>query len=881
MKTLRNVYMKRSLSLLLILLMLLSVNTFVFALNETVTYSETEEQEKVYPSIGAKYPDLNTGSVNNKDNVIISEAKMDGFDVVKAVVDPSGEHINDIVSLDNYSTNITSLGVALENYKYITVIYKYDGTVQSNSVPQIYIAASTNELKSGPVPTLVDTKAFAGGWKASLYEIPDLSDIYIDPTRKHYLKHFHLRPFGMKKAKDLSADATIYIQAMVFHPEKDTKVEVVSPYIDGNDDGTFRPNDYLTRAQACAIVCNATGNAAAKDYMGDTSFSDTEKGTWYYGYVAYCEKMGLLGMFGEEFEPDKYIASDEFIAMILRTRMMVTDNAKIPSGSGTLNLTNTGYITRERAVAFVNSVVGNNINISGLGVDSPFSDVSEAVWSYNDIVLASTSLALMKEAGSTQYQYIYEPEKLDIIDESLYMLGEEKLRETEELESRRIYEIRDHQSTVNVTGTIYYFSEYGNDSNNGLTPESPKRSLSQIAMLPLEAGDAVLFKRGETFRGNIIAVKGVTYSSYGDFGDKPVLTASPANFAGKNNWEETDTPNVWKLKTPIKHDVGLVVFNDGEVWSEKRIKGREDFPTGDLADLDKDLTIWHDVPQPTEVEGYLYLRSDEGNPGTRFNSIEVAPRNHIVKAADDIVIDNLCFKYTGAHGVSAGSIRNLTVKNCEFAFIGGSWFRTDTLSRFGNAVEVYGACDGYVVDNCYITQIYDAGVTHQLSQTPEKECIMKDIKYTNNVITDTSYPIEYFINTPNEGVEHKIVNCEISGNIIMRTGMGFGDQRPDKTAATAIKGWNTYNEAYNYTITNNIFAVSKYHMMATGAYADEWTPVCDSNTYIQYHRGNFGTIRLGTHSEFNSGIAEFITETSGDENVKVYYLKPVEEETNS
>ena len=116
--------MKRSLSLLLILLMLLSVNTFASPAEETACYSEDTEQTKEYPSIGAKYPDLNTGSVNNKDNVIISEAQMNGFDVVKAVADPSGEHINDIVSLDNYSTNVVSLGVALENYKYITVIYK-------------------------------------------------------------------------------------------------------------------------------------------------------------------------------------------------------------------------------------------------------------------------------------------------------------------------------------------------------------------------------------------------------------------------------------------------------------------------------------------------------------------------------------------------------------------------------------------------------------------------------------------------------------------------------------------------------------------------------------------------------------------------------------
>ena len=866
--------MKKLLLIILTLLMFISVNAFTPCTYAEELVGEISKQEEIYPSIGASYPELFSGSVNGKDNVYVSETEVDGFKTVKAVAYPSGEHCDNIVSLDNFGTNVENLGVVLENYKYITLIYKYDGTVPSDTLPIVYIAASTNGLNAGPVPTLLETKSFSNGWRSSLYEIPDLSDIYVDPTKKHYLKHFHLRPFGSKKAKNLSDDATIYVQGMVFHSEKDTAVEVLSPYIHGNDDGTFRPNDFLTRAEACKIACNIADAENAKDYLGETSFEDVGKDSWYYGYVAYCEKLGLLGAFGESFEPDKYISRDEFASMIIRMRMDISDNVGMLHGIGTLNSLDKVYITRADAVAFVNASLGRYPDVSEIIFTSSFSDVSESVWSYDDIILASISMAVMKDPGSKSYQDIYNLGNNDIIDESLYVTGEEKLRDTEELEKLRIEQIRNCESEINVTGKIYYFSQYGDDANSGVSPINPKKSLSQIALLNLKAGDAVLFKRGEIFRGSFAAVEGVTYSSYGDYGDKPILMASPANFAGAETWEATDTPNVWKLVTPIKHDVGLVVFDDGKAWSEKRIKGREDFPEGDLALLDVDLAMWHDVSAPTNVAGYLYLRSDKGNPGIRFSSVEVSPREHIVRAADNIVIDNLCFKYTGAHGISAGSVKNLTVKNCEFAFIGGSWFRTDTLSRYGNAVEVYGSCDGYVVDNCYITQVYDAGVTHQLSQSGDKECIMKNIKYTNNVITDTSYPIEYFINTPDKGVIHKMENFEISGNIIMRTGFGFGDQRPDKTAATAIKGWNTYNEAYNYTITNNIFALSKYYMMATGAYAEEWTPICDSNTYIQYHRGNFGTIRLGRSSAFESNIAEFIRETSGDENAEVYYLRP-------
>jgi hypothetical protein len=286
--------------------------------------------------------------------------------------------------------------------------------------------------------------------------------------------------------------------------------------------------------------------------------------------------------------------------------------------------------------------------------------------------------------------------------------------------------------------------------------------------------------------------------------------------------------------------------------------------------------MWHDVPAPTDCSGYVYVRCDKGNPGAIYNSIELNPRAHIIRVgANDVTIDNLCIKYTGAHGVSSGGVKNLVVTNCEFGFIGGSWFRTDTLSRYGNAVEIYGAVDGYVVDNCYIYHCYDAGVTHQLTQSPEKECIMADIHYTNNVITYTSYPVEYFINEPNAGVTHAYLGLEISDNIIRYTGYGFGDQRPDKTAAAGIKSWNTYNAADNYVMNNNIFDRSKYNLIQLGAFAAAWMPSMDGNIYIIEEGGEFGNIGDTDGGTAVTAIAlqKYVEANSKDKNAKVYVLK--------
>ena len=865
-----SISMNKIISLILILSVLFTSAFFVCASEQGESGESTLSSEAV-SVIAVKYPDVYSCIVNGNDNVTVENTEKDGFPVIKAAVNPDGE-FKGAVGLDNMGDRVRGLGVDLDVYKYLTLIYKYEGNVPENIKPTFYICSHEGEIQGGSIVNPKSVKNFSGGWKRAVFEIPDLSNKYLHPERIHILEHFHVNPFGRSvKVTSLPDTATAYVQGMMFHAENNIDAEISVPYVIGKGDGIFAPNETLTRAQSCVLACNILGAENADSYSSDTRFTDIKTDDWFYGYVAYCEDMGLLSAFGDTFSPDDSISYGDFADIILKTTFDATANADI-SGIGTLNSLPSKYITRAQAVSLINTVLGkNNVRLDS-PVTSPFTDVTPDLWAYSDIMVAATSLTVIKNPENGMYEIAFKDTIPEDLDEEIYLLGEKKLSEVEELERQRIHEITYRESDVTVSGTSYYFSAYGNDSNSGKSPDMPKKSVSEIALLDLQPGDGVFFKSGETFRGTFSAKPGVTYSSYG--GDiKPVITASPGNFTGESNWVETDTQNVWKLTTPIMHDVGIIVFDEGEAWTEKRIKGRDDFVTGDLSDLDKDLTMWHDVSVPTNEKGYVYLRSDEGNPGKRFHSIELAPRDHIIRAADDIVIDNLCLKYTGAHGVSSGNVKNLTVKNCIFEFIGGSWFRTDTLSRFGNAVEVYGSCDGYVVDNCYITQVYDAGVTHQLSASPDRQCIMKDVKYTNNVITDTSYPIEYFIAKPNEGVDHKYENFEISGNIIMRTGYGFGHQRPDKVAATAVKGWNTYNEAYNYTMTDNIFAVSRYYMMAVAAQLPEWSPVCDNNTYIHYYLGRFGSMRAGTSSTYDENILEFIKETSGDKNAKVYYLR--------
>ncbi len=55
-------------------------------------------------------------------------------------------------------------------------------------------------------------------------------------------------------------------------------------------------------------------------------------------------------------------------------------------------------------------------------------------------------------------------------------------------------------------GNTYYVSSKGSDENDGLSEETPIRTIKKVNGLQLKAGDTVRFKGGETFSGATLTV---------------------------------------------------------------------------------------------------------------------------------------------------------------------------------------------------------------------------------------------------------------------------------------------------------------------------------------------------------------------------------------
>ena len=79
--------------------------------------------------------------------------------------------------------------------------------------------------------------------------------------------------------------------------------------------------------------------------------------------------------------------------------------------------------------------------------------------------------------------------------------------------------------------TTYYVAANGNDANDGRSIQKPLLTLNKVSKLTLQAGDAVLFRRGDTFQGSLqirlsgTAAKPIRYDAYGT-GKKPLITGS-------------------------------------------------------------------------------------------------------------------------------------------------------------------------------------------------------------------------------------------------------------------------------------------------------------------------------------------------------------------
>lgn len=392
-----------------------------------------------------------------------------------------------------------------------------------------------------------------------------------------------------------------------------------------------------------------------------------------------------------------------------------------------------------------------------------------------------------------------------------------------EIFRNRVYKSEDRLS---VTGKKIYVSQNGDDKNDGASPEKPFRTLERVSKLSdsLNVGDGVFFERGSVFRSDadLELVSGVTYGAYGQ-GKKPEINGSQKNYADKKLWVLTDNESIWKMSF-AKSDAGIIVFDGGNEVGKKQME---------LSELTENDDFYHDWD-----ENVLYLYCDRGNPGEVFSDIEIGVKIrlfHMQRESKNILIDNIDFRFTGLFGIRGdGAVKNVTVTNCSFAWIGGSLFNNKS-NRFGNGIEFADGCEDITVRNCYFDQIFDSGVTFQIGSSLYRNFTVEDCLFEYNGMSGFEWWTK-----GDEGEKDglsiditRIENITIKNNIFRLTGYGWS--KATRSPAHIRNGWRKkwYPNMKKFLITDNVFDCVEGEIITPGwtVTPDEYT--VSDNTYYQ------------------------------------------------
>ncbi len=700
-----------------------------------------------------------------------------------------------------------------------------------------------------------------------------------------------------------------------------TEMGFETAYAEGFPDGTFRPDESLSRAEAVALAVKATTEDSLFKRMHTASFTDIYKSDWYYDSVAYLEYLNMLPKaWSGSFEPSEDMTRGEFVYILdslvshFPTSVKLMDFSDVPKDNPYYNAISSatrsgsvmGYpdgmfrpdypLTRAEAVTVINRFL-ERTPVSGATAE--FSDVS-GHWASEHIAAAASDYSenkwekgtesekyVMPSAGSGAENYIK-----SLYAQSAYLDGK-AIRDgvdaiAEQMKKDILY--TENTDVSRILGNIFYVSEKnGNDNNNGTT--APIKTLEQLAKLSVKSGDAVLFERGGIYRGTITAKNGVTYGSYGE-GNKPLLMQSKKNYADKSLWTTTEWENVY-VCTELLTNVGVIGFDHdlfdyseasyNELYAD--IMNLNTFSFTGPADLSEDLQFYsecttEDGSDLTGNPGKLYVYSTKGNPGERFSSIEIGEKFDIFDGApNNCTIDNIAMKFTGAHAIGFGTCENLKVTNCVFSWLGGSVLKINTnltAVNYGNAVEIYGGCNGYLVKNNWMYQIYDTGVTHQRSSSTGN-CIQTNIEYNSNLIEYVHWGIEFYNAPPTAeqlgGKEDTYTrytsNVKDLYNVCRMGGYGWGSKTRFRQTSARLYCGSTLSDNYNQYTHYNIFDRCAGYLINLPKNSTEDD---DRNIYIQTVGNTLGLLK-GTTRSCSFASHEDISKYLGDEHGVVVVIE--------
>lgn len=221
----------------------------------------------------------------------------------------------------------------------------------------------------------------------------------------------------LKDKKNNTANGTTDKNGMLILPGSKHKA-----YIMGYPDGSFRPDGDMSRAEAAAIFARLIADKKNESVKGTPSFKDTPNNKWYSAFVGYLEKYNIISGYEDgTFRPDESITRAEFVTIAVRYYSLFNEVKSVSNTTKYNDLSNNywaiknisyatsekwlnGYsdgsfrpdivVTRAEVVTIINRATGRNADTEfinkNLTVLNRFTDVkNNSHWAAYDIFEAS------------------------------------------------------------------------------------------------------------------------------------------------------------------------------------------------------------------------------------------------------------------------------------------------------------------------------------------------------------------------------------------------------------------------------------------------------------------------------------------------------------
>lgn len=244
------------------------------------------------------------------------------------------------------------------------------------------------------------------------YKLVSDNSVKIIPFENDVVEFFYNKVIPEKPDDDDVGGAKIITKPVTPTPTDIVVEKVHEKYIFGYEDGSIRPDDFITRAEFSTIIYRLLFDD--KTYDGKF-FNDVSNDSWYANQINYLASIGIINGYEDgTFMPNNPIRRDEVASIVSRLsynndytandNIIIKDywaskyiydvyNRGIMIGYGDKTFHEDGFTTRADVAITMNRLTGRKVDRNPDSYDKediPF-DLDETHYAYYDLLSASTS----------------------------------------------------------------------------------------------------------------------------------------------------------------------------------------------------------------------------------------------------------------------------------------------------------------------------------------------------------------------------------------------------------------------------------------------------------------------------------------------------------